>query len=130
MPERILKVADCLQHRWRLGIAVPMRTQPAQARKLKPSQLNRDLRTKLSRCTAVLFIYREGPAHQVDQQIDVCQQAATEPRDDEPAPTLDLCHTGSAPLTYVPPELTVHPSSGEADCVYRFVAALRAPLTP
>ena len=122
----ILDLSERLRQRQPdLGIAVPLHTQPALIKGRKVSTLRRDLRTKLQRCTAVLFLYHQGPPEQLDEQIDTCTQAAAEPRDDGTALTLDLCRCGDAPLTFVPPELKVHATNDHADCCERFIALLR-----
>lgn len=126
---RILAVATALGER-RLGYAVPLHTQPEHVVALKPSQLRQDLRTKLRRCTAILFVYCDGPAHLLDEQIDLCDRAAAVPRPDLPPPSLDLCNYGRYPLGLCPPRLTVHKVSDDQHCVETFVAALTARSAP
>lgn len=105
--ELLQRVARHLKDRG-IGCALPLHAVPSP-RPLRSSEINRDLRDKLALCDAVLLVYRDGPAHQVSQQIVEYLKAVAKPRRGAP-PTLDLCQTRPDPLAagLAPTGMRVH----------------------
>ena len=72
----------------------------------------------------MLFVYCDGPPHQVDQQIDACDRAAAMHRGERLPPTLDLCTYGRHALGLKPVRLQVHLVDSDEECVETIIGAL------
>lgn len=109
-----------------VGTMLPLSALPNRGA-FKSSDLTRDLREKLKLATAVLMVYRDGPAHQVHAQIaEYLKHSLRRPKD-RPPPTLDLCQAGGEELDlgFHPAQMRVHCVDGDCagDCVRRFLGS-------
>ena len=123
----ILKVADCLWRNHGLGAMVPVSALPDQG-DLKSSDLARDLRDKLTLCTAVLIVFRNGPAHQIHRHITEYLKATPQRPKGAPPATLDLCHPAEKPavIGFQLPQMRIHSCDADCadDCARRFAERL------
>jgi len=122
-------LAECLSERHGLGYVIPLMAQADRDPGLKPSALLRDLRANLRLCTAVLMLFRDGPVEQVHEQLRAYLQCGTRRPKGSPAPSLDLCHAGTTPISFRPPGMRVHPVQGADACTDACIRAFVARLT-
>ena len=94
--ELVLEVADRLGNAHGVNSIVPVSALRDEG-KLKSSEITRDIRDKLKLCTAVLIVYRNGPAHQVNRHITEYLKITPQRSKNRPPATLDLCHPSDAP---------------------------------
>lgn len=118
----VLDVAKRLHEAHGLGSFVPISVLPDR-HAYKSSEITKDLRDKLKLATAVLMVYRDGPAKQVHMQIGEYLKHSRRVGADQAVPTLDLCHAcQSADLGLHPAGIRVHQVDGDCgrDCADRF----------
>ena len=127
--ELVQEVADQLNKEHKISAIVPLSALPKEDKAgLKSSEITRDQRDLLKLCSAVLMVYKDGPAHQIRRQVlDFLKITPQRPKD-RPAPTLGLCHPARGDL---PPGLHLewmdNFASGPdfvADSARRFAEAL------
>lgn len=119
----IHEVTNCLINNHGIGYMTPLWAVPNR-HKLKSSEINRDLREKLKLCTAVLIVFRNGPAHQIHGHITEYLKAMPQRSKSRPTAVLHLCRPAgdTAPLGVHPPGMRIHPCEPDcaADCARRF----------
>lgn len=122
----VLDVAKRLHDAHGLGSFVPISVLPDR-RAYKSSEITKDLRDKLKLATAVLMVYRDGPAKQVHTQIGEYLKHSRRLVAHQAAPTLDLCQASqTADLGLHPAGIRVHQVDGDcaSDCADRFARVM------
>lgn len=122
----VQEVANRLRSDHNIGAILPLSALPEKNR-LKSSEITRDLREKLKLCSAVLIVYKDGPAHQVHGQITEFLKVKPKRPKNRPEPTLDVCRPADGALppgVYLPliREFLCAPDC--ADCARRFAEGL------
>lgn len=127
-------LAECLREQYGLGYVVPLLAQADRNPRLKPSDLNRNLRLCLKSATSAVIYFRAGPPEQVQEQTLLYHQSRARARSNGASPDLYICRAGHQTIGCWPQGTRVHDIGeecpGAQTCLQGFVAHLTQGAAP